>query len=66
MNNKIWVNQILKNCYEYIKNYSYINLDYGNHIRIVWSCDHVVKTHNVSYIPLKNLATGSQVDRTLI
>ena len=40
-----------KICFEYIKNNSYINLDDGNHIRVVWSCSNAVKTHNVSYIP---------------
>ena len=35
----------------YIKNNSYINLDDGNYIGIVWSCSNTVKTHNVSYIP---------------
>ena len=27
------------------------NLDDGNHIKIVWSYNNAVKTHNVSYIP---------------
>ena len=47
-NKKIWVNQIFLICYEYNKNNSYINLDDGDHIRIVWSCSNAVKTHNVS------------------
>ena len=48
---KIWVNQIFLNYYDFIKNNSYINLDDGNHIGIVWSGSNAVKTHNVSYIP---------------
>ena len=63
---KIWVNQIFKICYEYINNNSYINLDYGNRIRIVWSCrSNAVKTHNVNIFH-KNLATGRPVVKTLI
>ena len=51
---KIWVNQIFLICYVYINNNSFINLDDGNRIRIVWSCSsNTVKSHNVSYIPLK-------------
>ena len=64
---KIWVNQIKKICYEYIKYNSYINLDDGNHIIIVWSCrSNTVKTHNVSYIPKKISATGRPVAKILI
>ena len=48
---KIWVNQIFLIYYDFIKNNSYINLDDGNHIGIIWSCSNEVKTHNVSYIP---------------
>ena len=34
---------------KFINNNSYINLDDGNHIRIVWSCSsNAVKTHNVN------------------
>ena len=54
-------------CYVYINNNSYINLDDGNRIRIVWSCSsNAVKTHNSLYIPLKILATGHPVAEILI
>ena len=54
-------------CYEYIYNNSYINLDDGNHIKIIWSCSsNAVKTHNVLYILLKKLTTGRPVSKTLI
>ena len=36
-------------CFENIKNNSNINLDDGNHIRIVWFCSNAVKTHNVIF-----------------
>ena len=52
--------------YDFIKNNSYINLGDGNHIEIVWSCRNSVKTHNVSYIPLKILSTGRPIDKILI
>ena len=66
-NKNIWVNQIFKICYEYIKNNSYINLGDGGHIRIVWSCSsNAVETHNVLYIQLKILATGRPVAEILI
>ena len=42
--------------YDFIKNNSYINLDDGNHIVIIWSCSNAVKTHNISYIPLKKFS----------
>ena len=61
------VNQIFLICFEYINNNSYINLDDRNHIKIVWSCSsNAVKTYNVSYIQLKNLATGLPVAKILI
>ena len=56
----------LKICYDYIKDNSYINFDYGNHIRIVWSCNNATKAHNVSYIPLKNIDNGLPVAKTII
>ena len=43
-----------------------IYLGDGSHIRIVWSCNYSVKTHSVSYIPTKKLATGLPVAKTLI
>ena len=67
-NLKNWVNQIFLICYEYIKNNSYINLNDGNRIRIVWSCSNsnAVKTHNVSHIPSKISVTGWPVVEILI
>ena len=53
-------------CYDYIKNNSYINLGDGNHIRIVRSWSNAVKTYNALNIPLKKLATGRPVAKTLI
>ena len=35
--NNTWVNQIFIICYDFIKYNSYVNLDDGNHIGIVWS-----------------------------
>ena len=52
-------------CDEYINNNSYINLGYGNHIRILWSCSNAVKTHNVNIFH-KILATGLSVAKFLI
>ena len=49
----MWVNQNFKICDDYIKNNSYINLDDGKHITIVWSCSSAVKIHKVLYITLK-------------
>ena len=46
----MWVDQIFKICYEYIKSNSDINLSDGSHIRIVWSCSSAVKTYNISFI----------------
>ena len=43
-------------CYEYINNNSYINLDDGNRIRIIWSCSNAVKTHAMFCIFHKNFA----------
>ena len=65
MDIKIWVNQNKKKNYEYINNNSYINLDDGGHIIIVWSCSNAVKTHNVLY-SLKFSATGHPVAEILI
>ena len=48
--NNTWVNQIFIICYDFIKYNSYVNLDDGNHIGIVWSGSNAVKTHNVSYV----------------
>ena len=56
---KIWVNQMFKFYYEYIKNNSYINFGDVIHIRIVWSRSKAVKTHNVSYIPFKKFDNWS-------
>ena len=50
--------------YDFIKNNSYINLDYGNHIWIVWSGSNAVKTHNVNIFH-KNLASWRPVAKTL-
>ena len=52
-------------CYDYIKNNSYINLDAGSHIRIVWSCSNAVNTLNVNIFH-KFLQTGRPVAKTLI
>ena len=46
---KVWVNQIFKIGYEYIKNNSYINLVDENHIRIFLSCSNAEK-HTMSHI----------------
>ena len=57
---------IKKNCYDYIKNNSYIKLDDGSHIEL---SDLVVMHYKItmSYIFLKkNLATERPVAKTLI
>ena len=53
-------------CYDYAKNNSYINFGDANHIRTGWSCSNAVKTHNVSYISLKNFGSLSSIAKTLI
>ena len=53
---------MFKFCDEYIKNNSFINLGDEIHIRIVWSWSNAIKTHNVLYIQLKNLATSLPVE----
>ena len=62
---KIRVNQIFLIYYDNIKNNSYIKLDDGNHIRILWSCINAVKTHNVNIFH-KILGTGLPVAKTLL
>ena len=52
-------------CNNHIKNNSYINLDGGSHIRIVWFCTNAVKTQNEIY-SIKILATGIPVAKYLI
>ena len=52
-------------CYDFIKNNSYINLDDGNHIVILWSCSNAVKKQCLVY-SIKILATGRPVAKTLI
>ena len=53
-------------CYENINNNSYINLDDGNYIRIVWSCRiNALETHNVNIFH-KISATGLPVAEILI
>ena len=61
----MWANQHFLICNNHIKNNSYINLDGGSHIRIVWSCRNAVKTHNEIY-SIKILATGRPVAKYLI
>ena len=39
---------------DFIKNNSYINLDDGDHIGIIWSCNNAVKTHNVNIFHKNN------------
>ena len=55
----------LKKNYNNIKNNSYINLGYGNHIRIVWSCRNAEKKLNVNIFH-KILVTSLPVAKTLI
>ena len=59
---KIWVYQIFKICYDFIKNNSFINLGDWGLIRIVWSLV-MQQKHNVYYSI--NLATGRPDTKTL-
>ena len=51
--------------YDFIKSNSYINLNDGNHIGIIWSFSNAVKTHNVNIFH-KILATGRPVAKNLL